>query len=81
MIEMFRSLSKDIENLKDIYNLAVEESDEEIFSDCLIKIDETNIKISEICTYEHKDFPSYYKYLKGLDNDGRFMVLSSMIDK
>ncbi|MBT3407895.1 polyphenol oxidase family protein [Candidatus Woesearchaeota archaeon] len=44
-------------------------------------VDETNIKISEICTYEHKDFPSYYKYLKGLDNDGRFMVLSSMIDK
>jgi peptide chain release factor 2 len=47
MIEMFRSLSKDIENLKDIYNLAVEESDEEIFSDCLIKIDEINIKIKK----------------------------------
>ena len=47
MIEMFRSLSKDLGNLKDIYNLAVEESDEEIFSDCLIKIDEINVKIKK----------------------------------
>ncbi len=44
---MFRSSSKDLENLKDIYNLAAEESDEEIFSDCLIKIDEINIKIKK----------------------------------
>ena len=44
---MFDNSSKDLENLKDIYNLALEESNEEIFSDCLIKIEEINIKIKK----------------------------------
>jgi peptide chain release factor 2 len=44
---MFDNSSKELENLKDIYNLALEESNEEIFSDCLIKIEEINIKIKK----------------------------------
>ena len=42
---MFNISKKDLENLKDIYKLAVEESNEEINSDCLIKIEEINKKI------------------------------------
>jgi len=44
---MFKTLATDLENLKDIYNLAIEESDDEIISDCLIKIEEINKKIKK----------------------------------
>ena len=39
---MFDISKKELENLKDIYNLAKEESNNEINSDCLIKIEEIN---------------------------------------
>jgi peptide chain release factor 2 len=42
---MFESTEKDLESLKDIYNLGIEESNDEITSDCLIKIEEINKKI------------------------------------
>ena len=42
---MFESSEKDLESLKDIYNLGIEESNDEITSDCLIKIEEINKKI------------------------------------
>ena len=41
---MFNSSKKDLENLKDIYNLATAESDEEIVSDCLNTIEKINKK-------------------------------------
>ena len=41
---MFNTSVKDLGNLKDIYNLAIEESNEEINSDCLIKIEEIKKK-------------------------------------
>ena len=44
---MFSSSKKELENLKDIYNLGIEESNEEIISDCLIKIQEINKKIKK----------------------------------
>ena len=44
---MFNDSSKELENLKDIYNLALEELNEEIVSDCLIKIEEINTKIKK----------------------------------
>ena len=44
---MFNSSKKDLENLKDIYNLATTESDEEIISDCLNTIQEINKKIKK----------------------------------
>jgi len=47
ILEMFNISKKDLENLKDIYKLAVEESNEEINSDCLIKIEEINKKIKK----------------------------------
>ena len=44
---MFHSSTKDLENLKDIYNLGIEESNQEIISDCSIKIEEINKKIKK----------------------------------
>ena len=44
---MSRTLKNDIENLKDIYNLAVEESNEEIIADCLINIEEIKKKVKK----------------------------------
>ena len=44
LLEMFDASLKDLSNLKDIYNLALEESDKEIISDCLVKIEEINKK-------------------------------------
>jgi len=46
---MFRVSEKDLENLKDIYSLAIEESDNEIILDCLVKFEEIkkNIKKTE----------------------------------
>ena len=44
---MFSSSKRDLENLKDIYNLGTEESNEEIIADCLIKIQEINKKIKK----------------------------------
>ena len=41
---MFHSSQKDLENLKDIYNLAIEESNDEITSDCLKNIKEIKKK-------------------------------------
>jgi peptide chain release factor 2 len=47
MFEMFNTAADDLRNLKDIYNLAVEESNEEIKIDCLVKIKEINKKIKK----------------------------------
>ena len=44
---MFNTLEKELENLKDIYNLAKEESDEEIILDCLDKIKDIDKKIKK----------------------------------
>jgi len=44
---MFDSSIMDLQNLKDIYNLALEESNTEIISDCLIKIEEISNKIKK----------------------------------
>ena len=44
---MFRTSVQELENLKDIYNLAKEESNNEIDSDCLIKIGEINRRIKK----------------------------------
>jgi hypothetical protein len=44
MLEMFSSSTKDLENLRDIYHLALEESNNEITSDCLVKIEEIKKK-------------------------------------
>ena len=44
---MFNSSKKDLENLKDIYNLGREESNDEIIKDCLIKIEEINQRIKK----------------------------------
>ena len=50
---MFHVSEKDLENLKDIYNLAKEESNDEIISDCLIKIEDIKkeIKKNEISCF------------------------------
>ena len=47
MLEMFSSSTKDLENLRDIYHLALEESNNEITSDCLVKIEEIKKKIKK----------------------------------
>ena len=47
MLETFNGTSEDLENLKDIYNLAKEESNEEVILDCLLKIEEINKKIKK----------------------------------
>ena len=44
---MFHSLQKELENLKDIYNLAKEESNEEITAECLEAIKKIDIKIKK----------------------------------
>ena len=53
MLEMFHKSKKDLVNLKDIYNLAVEESNSEITADCLVNIKEINkeIKKNEISCF------------------------------
>ena len=53
MLEMFHKSKKDLVNLKDIYNLAVEESNSEITADCLASIKEINkeIKKNEISCF------------------------------
>ncbi len=50
---MFHKSKKDLVNLKDIYNLAVEESNSEITADCLVNIKEINkeIKKNEISCF------------------------------
>jgi peptide chain release factor 2 len=47
VLETFNGTSKDLENLKDFYNLAKEESNEEVILDCLLKIEEINKKIKK----------------------------------
>jgi peptide chain release factor 2 len=47
MFEMLNTLEKDLENLKDIYSLAIEESDEDITLECLSKIEEIDEKIKK----------------------------------
>jgi len=44
---MLNTLEKDLENLKDIYSLAIEESDEDITLECLSKIEEIDEKIKK----------------------------------
>ena len=44
---MFNNSKKDLQNLRDIYNLAKEESDEATISDCLNKIKEIEKKIKK----------------------------------
>jgi len=53
VLEMFHKSKKDLVNLKDIYNLAVEESNSEITADCLASIKEINkeIKKNEISCF------------------------------
>jgi len=53
VLEMFHKSKKDLVNLKDIYNLAVEESNSEITADCLVNIKEINkeIKKNEISCF------------------------------
>jgi peptide chain release factor 2 len=50
VFDMFYASQKELENLKDIYDLAKEESNDEIMSDCVDKIEEINqiIKKTEI---------------------------------
>ena len=45
---MFDESIKDLENLKDLYSLALEESNKEITLDCLSKIEEINKKIKKV---------------------------------
>jgi peptide chain release factor 2 len=47
VVELFASTQNELENLKDIYNLAAEESNEEIILDCVEKIKEINNKIKK----------------------------------
>ena len=47
VIELFYTLEKELENLKDIYNLAKEELEEEIISECLDKIKDIGKKIKK----------------------------------
>jgi peptide chain release factor 2 len=47
LLETYNASKKDLENLKDIYSLAKEESNKEITSDCLTKIEEINEKIKK----------------------------------
>ena len=44
---MFNDSEQELQNLKDIYNLAKEESDEEIISDCADKVEEIEKKIKK----------------------------------
>ena len=44
---MFNDSKQELQNLKDIYNLAKEESDEEIISDCADKVEEIEKKIKK----------------------------------
>ena len=44
---MLNTSEKDLENLKDIYSLAIEESNEDVILDCLSKIEEINKKIKK----------------------------------
>ena len=41
---MLNTSEKDLENLKDIYSLAIEESNEDVILDCLSKIEEIKKK-------------------------------------
>ena len=63
---MFNTLEKELENLKDIYNLAKEESDEEIILDCLDKIKEIDkeIKRTEISCFLSGENDSLDIYLE-----------------
>jgi len=63
---MFDSSIMDLQNLKDIYNLALEESNTEIISDCLIKIEEISNKIkkNEISCFLSGDNDSLDIYLE-----------------
>ena len=47
LFELFNTSKEDLQNLKDIYNLAKEESDEEIIQDCLNKIKDIEKKIKK----------------------------------
>lgn len=46
-----------------------------------IGIPESNITISQICTYDSTDYPSYTKYVEGKEPDGRFMVIATMTNE
>ncbi len=63
---MFSTSEKELESLKDIYNLAKEESNNEIDSDCLIKIREINkrIKKTEISCFLSGENDSLNIYLE-----------------
>ena len=63
---MFNTSEKELESLKDIYNLAKEESNNEIDSDCLIKIREINkrIKKTEISCFLSGENDSLNIYLE-----------------
>jgi peptide chain release factor 2 len=63
---MFDTSLKDLNNLKDIHILATEESNEEIISDCLNKIEEINQKIkkTEISCFLSGENDSFDVYLE-----------------
>ena len=63
---MFSESVKNLENLKDIYNLALEESNQEIISDCLDQIKEidTKIKKTEISCFLSGENDSLDVYLE-----------------
>ena len=50
IVQSYKNSSKEISNLKDLYNLANQEKDEEILQECNFKIDEIQkiLKKSEI---------------------------------
>ncbi len=56
---MFHISEKDLENLKDIYNLAKEESNDEIISDCLIKIEDIKKEIKITMVRGHTELGCY----------------------
>ena len=66
----FKSSSAEIDNLKDLYNLALEENNDEILHDCDLKIEETSKVVKEIETNcflsgENDDFNIYLEIHAG----------------
>jgi len=69
-LSSFKSSSAEIDNLKDLYNLALEENNDEILHDCDLKIEETSKVVKEIETNcflsgENDDFNIYLEIHAG----------------
>ena len=70
IVQSYKNSSKEISNLKDLYNLANQEKDEEILQECNFKIDEIQniLKKSEINCFlsgENDDFNIYLEIHAG----------------